>query len=657
MGLENTLIEHWNGSAWTIVPSPNGSGFNSLEGVAVASSNDVWAVGYRVDTAETGKTLMEHWNGSRWTLVNGPSIPTYSELDGIALGSNSMWAVGFSAYENAHTLTERLDGSAWTIVPSPNPVDLPGAASLNSVVVIAPDNIWVVGYYLNGNNKQTLAQVWDGTRWYTRSSPNASTHDNILTAVAVVSANEIWAVGFYVNDSGVTRTLTEQWNGSAWTIIPSPNQGAGGNVLSAVSANPANGNLRAVGHYVRAGGALEALSEHWTGSAWTLDPITLPTGGDNGFYGVEIAATNNIWEVGYFTDTSSGRVHTLIEHYDGSAWTIVPSPNQPGDNTLLAVTSLSATDIWAVGSYTNGTTRTLTEHWNGSAWTIVPSPNQGSGNNTLYAVAATSAIDVWAVGTSNNGTTQTLAERWDGSSWTLSTSPSPGSSHNSLAGAAASAGNIWSVGFYDSPGTQSLPLIELHSNCAPRPTFTPVPPTPCPITFSDVHPSDYFYIPVQYLACEGDISGYSDGTFRPFNNTTRGQLSKIVTLAEGWTLNTSGGPHFSDVTASNAFYGYIETAYNNGVISGYADGTFRPGNNVTRAQLSKIIVIAQHWPVDTTGGPHFTDVLTTDPFYTFIETAYNRGIISGYADGTFRPGNNATRGQIAKIVYSAVTSP
>jgi hypothetical protein len=190
------------------------------------------------------------------------------------------------------------------------------------------------------------------------------------------------------------------------------------------------------------------------------------------------------------------------------------------------------------------------------------------------------------------------------------------------------------------------------------PTNTTTPsPTLCALSFSDVHSTDYFYQAVQYLYCQGAVSGYSDGSFRPYNNTTRGRLSKIVVLAEGWTVDTTGGPHFSDVPIANPFYPYIETAYNHHIISGYADGTFRWGNNVTRGQLSKIIVEAQQWQIDTSGGPHFLDVPQTDPFYGYIETAYHHGIISGYIDGTFRPGNSATRGQIAKIVYNAVTGP
>ncbi len=196
---------------------------------------------------------------------------------------------------------------------------------------------------------------------------------------------------------------------------------------------------------------------------------------------------------------------------------------------------------------------------------------------------------------------------------------------------------------------------------------------PCSYSFTDVQPSDYFAVPVQYLACRGVISGYSDGTFRPGNQTTRAQLAKIIVGGEGWAINTTGGPHFTDVPVSNIFYPFIETALNHGIISGYncgganpqtgasepCDGATHPyyrlSNNVTRGQLSKIIVGAQGWAIDLTGGPHFSDVTTGNVFYPFVETALNHHIISGYSDGTFRPANSATRGQIAKIVYLALT--
>src|SRR5262249_2891455 len=146
----------------------------------------------------------------------------------------------------------------------------------------------------------------------------------------------------------------------------------------------------------------------------------------------------------------------------------------------------------------------------------------------------------------------------------------------------------------------------------------------CAITFSDVWPADYFYQSVQYLYCHGAISGYADGTFRPYNNTTRGQLSKIIVLAEGWTIYTPPTPTFNDVPTSNAFYQYIETAYSHIIISGYTCGGpgepcpglyFRPGALVTRSQLCKIIVLAEGWALYTPPTPTFTDVPANNPFF------------------------------------------
>jgi beta propeller repeat protein len=179
----------------------------------------------------------------------------------------------------------------------------------------------------------------------------------------------------------------------------------------------------------------------------------------------------------------------------------------------------------------------------------------------------------------------------------------------------------------------------------------------CYTEYSDVNTGDYFYEPVQFLACSQVVSGYGDGTFRPYNLTTRGQLAKIVVLSAGFDIVAPGPQHFSDVPPGSPFYLYIETAYQNNLISGYGDGTFRPNAQVTRAQLSKIVVLSQGWAINTTGGPHFTDVPASDPFYDVIETAYNKGIISGYSDHTFRAGAPATRGQIAKIVYLALYAP
>lgn len=200
--------------------------------------------------------------------------------------------------------------------------------------------------------------------------------------------------------------------------------------------------------------------------------------------------------------------------------------------------------------------------------------------------------------------------------------------------------------------------------CPPSPTPTSTP-AGCQPSFADVNPGDYFYQAVVYLYCHGAISGYADGYFRPYNNTTRGQLSKIVVLGEGWPVQTPTLPTFVDVPPGSPFFPYVETAYSHSIISGYSCGpgclAFLPGNDVTRGQLCKIIVLAQDWPITPPGQPTFQDVPTRNTFYGYIETAYAHSIISGYSCGVdcleFHPGANATRGQICKIVYNAITGP
>jgi hypothetical protein len=182
------------------------------------------------------------------------------------------------------------------------------------------------------------------------------------------------------------------------------------------------------------------------------------------------------------------------------------------------------------------------------------------------------------------------------------------------------------------------------------------PPNP---TFSDVPYGSTFYQYVETAARLGIVGGYPDGTFRPSNNVTRGQLCKIAVLADGWNIYTPPTPTFQDVPEDNLFYVFVETAYHHGIVSGYSDGTFRPGNNVTRGQLCKIIVLARQWTLYMPPTPTFRDVPPGSPFYSHVETAYNHNIISGYGCGTgcleFRPGNSATRGQICKVMYEAIS--
>src|SRR5207253_1734490 len=144
------------------------------------------------------------------------------------------------------------------------------------------------------------------------------------------------------------------------------------------------------------------------------------------------------------------------------------------------------------------------------------------------------------------------------------------------------------------------------------------------------------------------------------NVVTRGQACKVVVLAFDISPVCPSKPSFVDVPPDYPFYCHIETAAAAGLIGGYDDGTFHPGNPVTRGQLCKITTTAgsvtRGWVLVNPLVPSFTDVPRGSAFYRYVETAVCRRIAAGYDDGTFRPGAASTRGQASKILYKAVTS-
>jgi N-acetylmuramoyl-L-alanine amidase len=182
-----------------------------------------------------------------------------------------------------------------------------------------------------------------------------------------------------------------------------------------------------------------------------------------------------------------------------------------------------------------------------------------------------------------------------------------------------------------------------------------------------------FYPFIRCLACRGIINGYSDGTFRPNNNVTRGQLSKIVSNSAGFQ-DPQTAQMFEDVHVGSTFFDYIGRLASRGYISGYPCGSagepciapdnlpyFRTNNNATRGQIAKIVSNAAGF-----SEPHteqtFEDIGPGSTFYVFVERLASRAVMSGYPCGGagepcginnrpyFRPSNNATRGQSSKIV-------
>jgi hypothetical protein len=231
---------------------------------------------------------------------------------------------------------------------------------------------------------------------------------------------------------------------------------------------------------------------------------------------------------------------------------------------------------------------------------------------------------------------------------------------------------------FSQPCFQITPTVPVPTATQPAPTNTPgavtVTPTACTITFDDVPPNHTFYNDIRCLACRGVLGGYADGTFRPGNDITRGQISKVVSNAAGFS-EPVGGQTYEDVPPSNTFYEWIERLSGRGIMGGYACGGplepcvppgnrpyFRPGASATRGQLSKIVANAANIQ-DPVSGQFYEDVPPSHTFYLEIMRLTQRGVMSGYACGGpgepcvppgnrpyFRPFANVTRGQASKIV-------
>jgi len=312
--------------------------------------------------------------------------------------------------------------------------------------------------------------------WGVMTTANPGTIGNELLATAVVSSSDAWAGGRRWEHAGSIATkpaargsaargpkqgcgcafytLIEHYNGTTWSVVSQP-AGAGPSSeilgMTAISTN----DVWAVGDYLNsATNVYQQLIEHWDGSTWSIVAGAALAGAK--LTAVAGRAANDVWAVG-----SSG----LTEHWDGTAWSVVPSVYASGADPFASVAVIASNDVWAVGSANFGVS-TLIEHWDGAQWSVVPSPNTSAGQNQLFGVSGVAANDVWAVGSyldqASPVTGGPLVEHWDGASWSIVTAADPPSNQDQLLGVAArAAGEVWAVGSQGDYYLQHYtPLIE-----------------------------------------------------------------------------------------------------------------------------------------------------------------------------------------------------
>ena len=354
----------------SVSPDPTKVDDSIFTGVSMASASDGWAAGSFSNPKAVNQPLAEHWNGQAWRITAVPPLPSgaasgvFSGVDEV--GPANVWAAGDQtlAAGGIRTLIEQFTGTSWAAVPSPNPFTGPGADDeLHAVGGTSASDLWAVGFAFDGGSiADGLFEHFNGTSW--QAAPLlAAPGIPDFEAVSAVSSNDVWAVGSDL--TAIDSTLAAHWNGNTWQVVTTPCLNGTKIVLAENACQQSNNQLT----------------------------------------GVTAVATNNVWASGYELENSNFRVPYVL-HWDGTTWSLIKIPN-PGSahggvgSQLFGITALSASDVWIVGHSqpANGTITTLTEQFNGSTWSVVPSPNPGLlGVDTLFGVARAAAGDLFAVG-------------------------------------------------------------------------------------------------------------------------------------------------------------------------------------------------------------------------------------------------------------------
>ena len=501
------LINHWNGSAWTLAPPPI-SGINTvLSGVADDGPSDAWAVGNQGydGTAGSSTALIEHWDGTLWSVVTTAPAPADSDLGGvIAFGTADAWAFGGVG---SSALIEHWDGSAWTTVAAPA-----GASGVGRVSADSANDIWALG--------SSFVLHYDGSTW--TSMPLATPNSGVYNGIDVISPTNVWAVGDQNDPTAQferTMPLASHWDGTAWSVVDTSALPSNNAVLNGVTAVP--GGILAVGYYEEPL-KLERLFEFYNGSTWTQESPGL-----NGHADAVITASDGtVWTVGRVTlgeglfasvPPDPGTV-PLASHGSGTSWTDtqVAEPTQPAMLVGLASTGTSA----LVGGWMDtGGYSGISDQWTGSSWnapkylatsftttpdgtvTAVATDNagdyfetvqagsgatnpgvlsngsttpvaQGPAGSNLYGISLDSATDGWAVGDTGGTTPTPLFIQHTGSGWTTFAGTLPLASGTLNAVAAFSPTAAWAVG--SSAAGSGVPLIEQWDGTL----WTPVPSLP-----------------------------------------------------------------------------------------------------------------------------------------------------------------------------------
>jgi hypothetical protein len=628
-----TLAEHWDGTSWSLQspPNPEGAKASRLTGLSCTSATNCEATGYYENSSGASAPFAERWNGANWALQSLPNPEPGKNsylLGGASCSSStSCTAAGFYINGEGHAtpLAERWNGTQWSVQPMPAPGGSQ-ATYLYGVSCTSSTYCEASGRYEKSFVFRPLTEVWNGTKWEAQSAamPEGAKEGALNGGVSCTSSSACTSVGHYTNGAGTTVTLAERWNGTEWSLQPTPNpEGAEGGYLSGEPSCVSTTVCEVTGRYATASG-FRPIAQRWNGVEWTSQAVPMPAGAkEASLTSVSCTATDACTATDFYKN-GAGTMLTLAERWNGSEWSIQATPNPEGavESRLTSVFCIGSTSCEATGYYKNGSGvwTALAERWNGSEWSIQAIPNpSGSKETKPEAVYCTSSTSCEATGFYKNGsgTLVSLAEAWNGTEWSLQSTPNPeGAKETRLYGVSCtSSTSCEATGFYEKSSGARASLAEAWNGSTWAIQSTPAPE-------GAVETQLYGVSCASSTACRA-TGYYSDGE------------GKNVPLVEQWNGSTwSGQSPPSPEGAKNSYPAAVSCASaTTCVITGY----FADGSGAARTLAESLGDTMPLLVTNSATSPTETGATlngTVDPNGTATETYFEYGATTSYGSTT-----------------------
>ncbi len=341
---------------WRVLntPWPTGASTTVLTGLSVAAANDVWAVGRSTPAATSGGTtapFATRWNGSSWNTVTVPpvGIPGFwSDFRCIARDPNgTLFFGGQQTYQQSggwtggQLLLMQYQAGQWTTLTAPQTTNWGTSggvtgAWVQDIEAVGPDTVWMSGNWFGGTSgtqRVGLLMRWDGSNFTSFATPYVAVTSNgqVTEDISAVDQNDIWVIGGTSTGNMSTPSFIWHWNGSQWSHRPGPTPGDRHRLTSvaAVSAN----DVWVSGYYqIGASGPLTPFFLHWNGSQWSVLP-----------------SPNFVTRLKAFNASDIYGVGATILRFNGTTWVEVDTLAAVSGPSLWAIDGLSPCEPWVTG--------------------------------------------------------------------------------------------------------------------------------------------------------------------------------------------------------------------------------------------------------------------------------------------------------------------